>query len=540
MAKRKRADDTSAGDASAAAAAPPAAAAADDGDVVTAFLAWLAREGAVVHPDVELRRMPGFGLSVRVRGGAAGPAPSPQLPAHATIFRLPRRLCLSPGTALAHPAIGPALSALSARAAFADEVAAGRALCYALLLYEAAEGDASPWAPYLKLLPTLDELRHRHPCVMSLPQDRSRHPLQGTRITTTVVPRFLAELRKVYDTFIVPFAAGLFAQSASADASSSSSSFPSSSPPSSFSWERLLWAAGVYWSRAVLIPGAGTTQRRCEALTPLIDILNHRAGFLSRLSNTPPRGALASSHTSSSTRSGGGTAAAEPMIFYSCGRALPAGAQIFLNYGVRGNEELLSYFGFCLADNLADVVTLDLVGHGVARLYVEGPVPATLLDFARAACNSNSAGRPTGNAIHSVYKVPLQEKGGDVGGGGSAAWFAQLLREEAAGGGGGGSDLIDFDAIGTVTSAENEHQALKWVVALLDRRIADLGGDGGGGGGGGGGDPRPISPSVTPPWDAAFVHDVGVYKRGQVRVLRSARGWVERLCAKVRAAVPDP
>ena len=382
MAKRKRA---TAGAASGPAVAGP------DGDLLTAFLAWLAREGAVVHPAVELRRVTGYGLSARVRGDAAGPAAekgvTPSLPAHSTIFRLPRRLCLSPDAALAHPTIGPALTALKARTAFADEVAAGRALCYALLLYEAAQGEASLWAPYIKLLPTLAELRRRHPCVMpmsevhktSTMQHCGRHPLHGTRIATAIVPQFLAELRKVHDTFIVPFSASLLAPPALADSSASSSSSPSSScscssscssssssSSFSFSWERLLWAAGVYWSRAVLIPGARTTQRRCEALTPLIDILNHRAGFLSRLSNTPPSAAV-STRCQSGNCGGTAPAAAEPMIFYSCQRSLPAGAQIFLNYGVRGNEELLSYFGFCLADNPADVVTLDLVGRAAFR-----------------------------------------------------------------------------------------------------------------------------------------------------------------------------
>ena len=138
--------------------------------------------------------------------------------------------------------------------------------------------------------------------------------------------------------------------------------------------------------------------------------------------------------------------------------------------------------------------------------------------------------------IRSVYEVPPQEEeGGDTehGGGGSAAWFAQMVREDATGQDGiCGQGPIDFDAIGTVASAENECQALKWVAALLDRRIADLNPDVDGGRGG---DSRTMSLSL---WDAAFVQNADVYKRGQVRVLRSARAWVEGLGAKLRVGLP--
>ena len=97
-------------------------------------------------------------------------------------------------------------------------------------------------------------------------------------------------------------------------------------------------------------------------------------------------------------------AATEATIVYKYGRGLKEGEQIHLNYGPRGNEELLGYFGFTLPHNRADVVTINAISTGATTTPLVQPpgwravlwydsIPAKLLDACRRA-----AAAPTDHA----------------------------------------------------------------------------------------------------------------------------------------------
>lgn len=132
----------------------------------------------------------------------------------------------------------------------------------------------------------------------------------------------------------------------------------------------------VFWSRALnveyIIDGKKSVSKvlqtkkhmrialqcRCQytdvmlqALVPLVDILNHRPGALSHWSTktvmrhtVPPEAGC--THCSS--------------LRLVAGTHVSAGAQVFINYGAKGNHELLLYYGFVVPDNPANVFKLDL------------------------------------------------------------------------------------------------------------------------------------------------------------------------------------
>ena len=110
-------------------------------------------------------------------------------------------------------------------------------------------------------------------------------------------------------------------------------------------YNQLVWAAGIFHSRAIMIPSKDRSSRaRCEALTPLIDLLNHRPGYLSELQRRPSM--LAESNTTTSR-----ALQKQDVVVYTVGRTIQANEQIFLNYGPKSNEDLLAHFGFCLDKN---------------------------------------------------------------------------------------------------------------------------------------------------------------------------------------------
>lgn len=114
-------------------------------------------------------------------------------------------------------------------------------------------------------------------------------------------------------------------------------------PSSSFGFEDLKWAYAVFWSRALVLelPGSfrgsgGRLGRGTECLVPLLDLCNHRAGATAEL------------------RVRGGH------FELLAGCSMKRGAEVLINYGAKGNGELLRCHGFVVPHNPADVCPLPL------------------------------------------------------------------------------------------------------------------------------------------------------------------------------------
>lgn len=113
----------------------------------------------------------------------------------------------------------------------------------------------------------------------------------------------------------------------------------------------LLWAHAVFWSRALVLELPGG---RAECLVPLLDMCNHRPGGTAEL------------------RVAGG------YFELRAGRSLRRGDEVCINYGAKGNGELLRCHGFVVVDNPADVCPLPL-----ARLAPAGLTTAEIQDRLR-------------------------------------------------------------------------------------------------------------------------------------------------------------
>jgi len=104
-------------------------------------------------------------------------------------------------------------------------------------------------------------------------------------------------------------------------------------------WKEVEWAHSMYKSRsfpAKLAPGGST----CNLMLPLLDMFNHKHMEPVEWSST------------------------EVGITYKAGKDVRQGDQLFGNYGTKPNEELLFGYGFCVPDNPADCVTINLGCQG--------------------------------------------------------------------------------------------------------------------------------------------------------------------------------
>ena len=140
-------------------------------------------------------------------------------------------------------------------------------------------------------------------------------------------------------------------------------------------WEPLLWAHAAYHSRAIALTLDGVAGGGC--LGPLLDYCNHRNGSLHAVG------------------------VEGDAVVLRAGLAVNAGDEVLLNYGAKGNGELLRCHGFVMQENPADVVPLDLysLAPSTARLALlarerlplrhhlfHGGLPAQLLDAVRLLC----------------------------------------------------------------------------------------------------------------------------------------------------------
>eukprot|EP00940_MAST-03C_sp_MAST-3C-sp2_P001561 g1561.t1 len=181
------------------------------------------------------------------------------------------------------------------------------------LMYERSEGAASFFYPYINVLPD--------PSPSALTNDRIAALLSGTPLKLRL-DAIRSELRVVHDEMLRPFLYEKCPKLFSVDGA--------------FSFDALLWAHGVFFSRALLVPVHNPFPNKVEALVPFVDSLNHRHGRLTRFESTKSTLSVVTDHS------------------------VPANDQMFINYGPRGNGDLLLFFGFVLSNNPSTHITLDL------------------------------------------------------------------------------------------------------------------------------------------------------------------------------------
>lgn len=367
------------------------------------------------------------------------------LSANHSLFTLPFNNCLSKHSSDEHPVLGQLFKQWKGLILVNNQERGGKAqrssqhlpftleeysrgIVYAVVMYEKYLNDSSHWAPYLNILPSLHDLESRIPTLM----DSSAYapPLFGSTLHEVTIPNHQQTLEKTYRHFIFP----LFCQL-----------FPPEIVSNSFSFSHFKWSAGIFLSRAILVPdGKGQT---VEALCPLLDLMNHRPGTLSHLRNVGRIG--------------------NQQLIYSIGRNLKRGEEVSLNYGSRSNGDLLSYFGFTLPDNLADVYLMTIpsfsslsgpsYGHTSNHtrsfaLYIGCEIPEDLLNFVRQKVffdENNSLTYPSID-IQLVYNIPPPSSFS------SLDWLSFDETDDSL-------SPLCFTSLGKVISIQNESSSLQWL-----------------------------------------------------------------------------
>jgi hypothetical protein len=349
---------------------------------------------------------------------------------------------MTSSTALRDRVLGPTLSEIQSTCSL-NALEFKRAAVYSLLMYEAQLGIESQHAPYIDLLPTSEELEKRVAtfCPTSATKIEKLEKLAGTRISNTIIPSHTNLLDRI-DAEVTSVLGKHFNQE-------------------SFNRERLTWAAGIFHSRAIMIPGSGSSKtceadERCEALTPLIDMLNHKPGYLSELIQQTSKDAAPSFST---CRMSYGS-----VIVYKVGRTISAEEQIFLNYGPKSNEDLLSHFGFTLSNNVCDALRI-VIGGNIVCLF-EGCEISEALDAARLSCTPSEPNKMKVK-LSDIYILEEDEElsvfDDTHGDGGTSHWFAGMMKNEE----GEDNGRVDFSTIGTPCSRENELLALCTLESIL-------------------------------------------------------------------------
>ncbi|EQC41268.1 hypothetical protein SDRG_01243 [Saprolegnia diclina VS20] len=195
------------------------------------------------------------------------------------------------------------------------------------LLYEMQEGDSSPLAAYLRILPTR----------FHLPFDYSSDDFAALLPTMAYAPavQLLYNGLKQY-TYLHARLSSL-----------------SVVPITSFTLENFLWATSVVLTRQNNVPTP--TDPRALALIPGWDLCNHAPGSITTYYESAQHGVVCDAMASFST-----------------------GEQLTIFYGPRPNAELLVYSGFCLAVNAYDTLRLRLSAHNDALWKVRAMVLAKL------------------------------------------------------------------------------------------------------------------------------------------------------------------
>lgn len=311
---------------------------------------------------------------------------------------LPVSLVLTSDTALCNPNLGPALAVLDGlRSRPVGRNSFERVCVYVLLMFSRMQGSSSRFAAYINALPgTSGEVLGGQNVVfaeigtaISCPERFLEPCLKGTCLYDDV-KQAVRELEEVYTGYIMPLIEKLRETGMASD----------HRLQSAFSREMLLWAYSCFWSRALVVPIPWTeglqSVRKVEAMVPLVDLLNHKPGILSEFELV----------ASTRKRKQGANACEQGAgkLVLKFGRKIEAGEQVYINYGCKGNAELLMYYGFTFGDNPADVYKLDLGadsrGEGKPLFLYRGSCFAQVLDAARAL-NAKETDKP--QTIREIY-----------------------------------------------------------------------------------------------------------------------------------------
>ena len=324
------------------------AAASSDADVERAaasegLLRWLRLEGAAVD---------GVRVGVTKYGGL-GVLAENEIPAGGIAFRCPCSVVLTADMALEDPVIGPPLRSIACGGTKGNEGSATdqHQRLMLLLLHHRRLSERSSFAPYIQSLPG-EELPASLP--LNWPPDELRRLLGGSQLFDQASDG-LRQLRQFHKDVVD---GQLCAK------------WPEAFPREHFGLRQLSWAHAVYWSRAIILP-LPSGARPC--LVPLLDMSNHSPGTATRV--TCERSPATTSTADGTCRDATGVLRGEersPMqapfhdghdFVLRCSRGVAPGQEIHINYGAKGNAELLRCHGFVLPDNAADVFELDLAAE---------------------------------------------------------------------------------------------------------------------------------------------------------------------------------
>jgi hypothetical protein len=337
--------------------------------------------------DASLSVVKHASLSFRVsRFGLSGFS-THAIPSGSALLALPHAAMLTESVATAS-AVGRA--AVAALGSAPPPELTGRALLYVYMIAARARGDDARFSEYLRALPTdFDD-----PLWWSADAVAAR--LAGTNLAAAVAHR-ARWLRRIFDAVVAPLTAAR----------------PADFPAATFSFRAWMWAHSCFSSRGfparlaeppigggvdegaaggavggvaggaarvVHVDGGGGAAAGDDAnplaspdgspvgcMLPVLDILNH-----------------------SPTARVEWQRGADAVTFISCD-AIGAGAEVYNNYGPKGNEELLLAFGFVVRENVADSVALALAVDWTRELEVSADCSRALA----AATGLGAAGAPT-------------------------------------------------------------------------------------------------------------------------------------------------
>ena len=313
-----------------------------------ALLAWIAGAGgAVGNVGISVTAEAGLGLVAQEKIARGG-----------LIFSAPCCTVLTAEVALADPIIGKHLREI--REQLDDE-----RLITLFLLHCKRLGSESKFSAYVNELPTEEQA---HSLLPSFWPEDEQHQLFGATL-------FLQQLRATSKTLRAFHSEVIIAQL--------SERHPGAFPAPAYSLGKLHWAHAMWASRAINLPLPGGA-RQC--LVPLLDLMNHSPGLPStvnmerRQQLDASRGAHGKAPISGSPSGrAGSTGDGAPCVdgdvsaiyVVRSARPVASGGELYLNYGTKGNGELLRCHGFVIDDNLCDVSEIDL-----DALHLGSPLPA--------------------------------------------------------------------------------------------------------------------------------------------------------------------
>ena len=341
---------------------------------LSGLLAWLKERGATFDDTIELRTTSSAGVGLFAKR---------DLSAGETLVSVPQSCALTAGVALASE-LGVAVAAAAEKLGCAEACTAE--LVTWLFMCRGRTEPGHAWHAYLVSLPAA-------PDPASWPEAQ-RAELDGTTVGGAVDEALQHAAQCL----------GVVAQLAT--------EVPELA---SIAEEDLLWARGMLLSRQ--FPShlggensTGSAGRAAGCLLPLLDFLNHDA------LGTPVTQALRYVQPAKRT-------AALGCVALTSGALIQKGAEIFISYGDRPNEELLYAHGFCIRDNPMDDVALALVLDGGTfggggeqedepfriRRQTAGGIPSELLRAAAAAAAKQGEEGDAGMAaIPPVLDAPLE------------------------------------------------------------------------------------------------------------------------------------